>query len=262
MELARKELPFYLHFWVQVHGLPNFSFTQQNAFMIGHFLGEYLCVDKTVWGKFMRIRVRLDIKNPLVTGFWVMPNIWIPFKYENLGLFCYKCGRIGNHQNTCKFPPGNEKFGPWLRVESSGFRRVMEENKNSMIVVEKENFTLIPSPNLLAWPEVEDDLENTTPPMNEWARLMINGVDSIIMMVNCAVIAYRVAEANEVKGYGWLIVMMAAYFFYLMLKFNVMVQRIDFFCSGGSTMVEYSQVSQLKDLLILLMFCVVFLVSC
>lgn len=60
-------------------------------------------------------------------------------------------------------------------------------------------------------------------------------------------------------GYGWLIVKMAAYFLYLILKFNVMVQRIGFFCSGGSTIVEYNQVAQLKDLL---MFCVVFLVSC
>lgn len=98
---------------------------------------------------------------------------------------------------------------------------------------------------------------------NEWARLMINGVDSIIMMVNWAVITNRVREANEVKGYGWLIVMMAAYFLYLMLKFKVMVPRSRFFqrfiSNEGSFMVEYSQVAQLKNLL---MFCVVFHVSC
>lgn len=60
-------------------------------------IGQYLYVDKSVWGKFLRIRVRLDVRNPLVTGFWVLPHIWIRFKYENLGLFCYKCGRITNH---------------------------------------------------------------------------------------------------------------------------------------------------------------------
>uniref|UniRef100_K4CUR4 Uncharacterized protein n=1 Tax=Solanum lycopersicum TaxID=4081 RepID=K4CUR4_SOLLC len=140
-------------------------------------------------------------------------------------------------------------------------RKEMEEEEK--IVVEKENFRLIPSPNLLALPEVEDDSENTTQPMNEWARLMINGVDSIIMMVNWAVITNRVREANEVKGYGWLIVMMAAYFLYLMLKFKVMVPRSRFFqrfiSNEGSFMVEYSQVAQLKNLL---MFCVVFHVSC
>lgn len=49
------------------------------------------------------------------------------------------------------------------RVESWSFHRVMEEEEK--IVVEKENFRLIPSPNLLALPEVEDDSENTTQPM-------------------------------------------------------------------------------------------------
>ncbi|KAK4366075.1 hypothetical protein RND71_013955 [Anisodus tanguticus] len=110
-----------------------------------------------------------------------------------------------------------------------------------------------------------DNLENT-PPKNKWARLTINGVDSMIMMVNSAVITCRVAEANEVKGYGWLILMMVAYFFYLVIKFNIVVQRSCFFqkskSSGGSSMSEYNPVAQLKYLLILLMFCVVFLVSC
>lgn len=97
---------------------------------------------------------------------------------------------------------------------------------------------------------------------NEWARLTINGVDSIIMMVKCAVIACRVAEANEVKGYGWLIIKMAAYLFSLVLKINVMVRRFAFFRKSSiSSRSEYSQVAQLKDLLILFMFCVVFLVS-
>ncbi|MCE3216121.1 hypothetical protein HAX54_004978, partial [Datura stramonium] len=38
----------------------------------------------------------------------------------------------------------------------------------------------------------------------------------------------RAIEANEVKGYGWLIIMMAAYFFYLVLKFNVMIWSFGF----------------------------------
>ncbi|PHT52867.1 hypothetical protein CQW23_07329 [Capsicum baccatum] len=194
--------------------------------------------------------------------------MWIPFKYEKLGLFCYKCGRIRNHQNICKFPPGNERFGPWLRVEWR-----VECSSNNQLVVKKhsENFTLIPSPNLLAWTEVEDDedlndLENATPPKNELIRLTINGVDSVLMMLNCAVIACRVAEANEVKGYGWLIIMMIAYFFYLVLKFDVMGRRFGFFrtsnSSEGSSMVEYSRAAQLKDFLILVIFCIAFLVSC
>lgn len=68
-------------------------------------------------------------------------------------------------QTTCKFPPGNERFGPWLRVESLSSHR--KEEKNSMTLFKKpaENFTLIPSPNLLAWPKVDDNVENTTTTM-------------------------------------------------------------------------------------------------
>ncbi|MCE5167226.1 hypothetical protein HAX54_043362, partial [Datura stramonium] len=202
-----------------------------NAFKIGQYLGEYLYVDKNVWGKLLKIRVRLDIKNPLLTGFWVssiqLPHIWISFNFH--------------------------------RIE-----------KNSMIVVQNpsKEFTLIPSPNILAWPKVAvdqhlDNIENTTPPKNKWGRLTIHGVDTTIMMVHCAVIMCRVAEANEVKGYGWLIIMIDAYFFYLVLKFNVMVWSFGFFqksnSSARSSITEYSPVAQLKDLLILLMFCAAFL---
>lgn len=95
----------------------------------------------------------------------------------------------------------------------------------------------------------------------------MNGVDSMIMMVNCVVIRHRVAEANEVEAYGLLILMMVAYFFYLVVKFNVIVvQRCSFFqkCDGTkeNSIAEYSPVTQLKDLFILLMFCVTFLKFC
>nr|XP_009775979.1 PREDICTED: uncharacterized protein LOC104225814 [Nicotiana sylvestris] len=267
-------IPWELHFLVQVHGLPTHYFTHQNAFKIGRYLGKYLYVDKGVWSsKFLRIRVRFDITNPLVSGFWLNSS-WIRFKYEGLGQFCYKCGRIGHYESTCKFPPppGNERFGPWLRVESLSLLKPTK-TEDSITVVQNHTpkFKLIPSPKLQEWQKISADqhLDNldTTPPKSEWERLTMNGVDSMIMMVNCVVIRHRVAEANEVEAYGLLILMMVAYFFYLVVKFNVIVvQRCSFFqkCDGTkeNSIAEYSPVTQLKDLFILLMFCVTFLMFC
>ncbi|KAI3449766.1 hypothetical protein Pfo_006431 [Paulownia fortunei] len=122
------ELKFsYSAFWVQAHGLPLNYLTLQNGSKIGRLLGilvyteRQICCGKISWRKFLRLRVILDVRKPILTGFWLkrsgLPNIWIDFKYEKLGVFCYKCGRIGNNFRTCKFPSGHGKFGPWLRAD-------------------------------------------------------------------------------------------------------------------------------------------------
>lgn len=123
------ELKFsYSAFWVQAHGLPLNYLTMENVSKIGEILGVFVSTDwdvscvKLSCSKYLSLRVIVDVRKPILTGFWLkrhgsMPDIWIDFKYENLGVFCYKCGRIGDNFRTCKFPPGPHKFGPWLRVE-------------------------------------------------------------------------------------------------------------------------------------------------
>lgn len=114
-------------FWVQVHGLPLNYITKENGLKIGQVLGKFLYVYGNVFDgkdfcrKFLRIRAILDVTKPLLCGFWVrragLSDIWIEFKYENLGIFCYKCGRIGNYYKSCKFPAVKAKFGPWLNAK-------------------------------------------------------------------------------------------------------------------------------------------------
>ncbi|MFQ6662825.1 hypothetical protein Gotur_030547 [Gossypium turneri] len=50
--------------------------------------------------EFCRLRVNLDVQRPLRRGIFVstayVSKVWIPFKYENLPIFCFGCGRIGH----------------------------------------------------------------------------------------------------------------------------------------------------------------------
>ena len=52
--------------------------------------------------RYVRVRVGIDVHTPLLTGFLLdredldLPVLWIPFKYEKLGSFCYGCGVMGH----------------------------------------------------------------------------------------------------------------------------------------------------------------------
>jgi hypothetical protein len=95
-------------------------------------------------GMFLRIRVLLDLKMPLVRGTLVCyqgRNIRVFFKYERLSTFCFNCGRIGHQKKTCEdneeeeegFGEVEEKqysFGPWLRA-SPPPKINCEEDSNS-----------------------------------------------------------------------------------------------------------------------------------
>jgi hypothetical protein len=94
---------------------------------IGHSLGVLESVDITregvKWGSVMRIRVTINIQKPLERGRSL--NIagkaqWVSFKYENLPVFCFNCGRIVHGENSCPIrsqPDQKKEWGVWLRAE-------------------------------------------------------------------------------------------------------------------------------------------------
>lgn len=68
------ELEFNIPFWVQIHGLPVEKLSRANAELIGSRLGKLLVLEATSGGYclsrgFLRVRVEINILQPLVKGF-------------------------------------------------------------------------------------------------------------------------------------------------------------------------------------------------
>jgi hypothetical protein len=125
-------------FWVQVHDMPLICMNKEVGTQIGESLGEVEEVDVTGdgvgWGRFLRVRVLIDITKPLERGRALKVNersIWVSFKYEKLPHFCYICGRIVHGSNKCRSETGfrlnrdtpTRSWGAWLRAEDSRFKR-------------------------------------------------------------------------------------------------------------------------------------------
>jgi hypothetical protein len=97
----------HIDLWLQVHQLP-FGFIQPKVGQaVGRFLGELKEYDNrnTVHSTYMRLKVRINISNPLQQCWKVRANegnyVTILFKYEKLGVFCYLCGVIGHMDKSC-----------------------------------------------------------------------------------------------------------------------------------------------------------------
>lgn len=54
---------------------------------------------------FIRVRIKINIKNPLSIGCSKnLPKVWMTVKYEKLQDLCFNCGIIGYEQRSCKVP--------------------------------------------------------------------------------------------------------------------------------------------------------------
>ncbi|MBA0879067.1 hypothetical protein Goshw_005831, partial [Gossypium schwendimanii] len=77
---------------------------------MGDFIGKFMEYDSAMvtrgGGKFMRIRVLLDIRKPLKRKKRVSIEqnkfIYVIFQYERLSLFCFICGRLGHGESFCE----------------------------------------------------------------------------------------------------------------------------------------------------------------
>lgn len=123
-------------FWLRLFNLPLEFRNKQMAKKLGDSLGEFLEVecDKEEFcgGNSMRIKVRLDITEPLCRGFMlkseeIREGCWIAIRYERLPEFCFKCGRIGHVLKDCHDKQKEEmqeqsrlEFGMWLRFQGFG----------------------------------------------------------------------------------------------------------------------------------------------
>ena len=120
-------------FWVKIYNLPLKSRTRETGRAIGASLGKVLDVDVAnngvQWGKYLRVRVEMDVTRKLIRGRKI--NIvgeearWVHFKYERLPNFCYRRGLLEHDLKECPESVGRDKvegrddlqYRAWLRGE-------------------------------------------------------------------------------------------------------------------------------------------------
>ena len=125
--------------WVRAFGIPMGAMSKETGDLIGDRIGETLDVDLDdtgdASGEYMRIKVRIDINNPIARYTELIIERdeeedqemagdtsevkTITFKYEYLPDFCYSCGLIGHTEMCCPTRTrreGARNFGPWLRA--------------------------------------------------------------------------------------------------------------------------------------------------
>ena len=124
-----KDLEFiYTPAWVRVFNLPLGMMNTATGMRIGNKVGKALMVDAdtdgSAVGTYLRVKVRVDIRKPLLRGVMLededeVKGGWCPFRYEFLPNFCYACGLLGHVERDCDVGVGKEEqqqFGDWLRV--------------------------------------------------------------------------------------------------------------------------------------------------
>ncbi|TXG51369.1 hypothetical protein EZV62_023893 [Acer yangbiense] len=119
-------------FWIQIHEIPIMCMNRRTAKWMAEQIGEAVELpseSRECWGKFMRVKVRIDISKPLKR--WLRLKLgkteevtMVSLKYERLPEFCFTCGRIGHSNKECQDEEAKEatleetvsKYGSWLKA--------------------------------------------------------------------------------------------------------------------------------------------------
>ncbi|TXG46781.1 hypothetical protein EZV62_026075 [Acer yangbiense] len=118
--------------WVQIHNLPLMYMNRRAARSLAEEIGQVIEIPadaKECRGKFLRVKVRIDVNKPLKRFIKLAVDdtervVVAPLIYERLPKFCYACGKLGHVLREC---PNDEaridalegvstQFGAWLRV--------------------------------------------------------------------------------------------------------------------------------------------------
>jgi hypothetical protein len=102
----------FIPIWVRVSRLPFGMVNKVVGEAIGGEMGEFLEMDKgedgSAVGRFLRIKIRFDIHEPLMRGVSVhveegeLLPLWCPVMYEYLPDFYFTCWIIGHIDGACE----------------------------------------------------------------------------------------------------------------------------------------------------------------
>uniref|UniRef100_A0A2N9I474 CCHC-type domain-containing protein n=1 Tax=Fagus sylvatica TaxID=28930 RepID=A0A2N9I474_FAGSY len=142
-EVAVENIPLHqVDFWVQLHNLPVLNMKRKVVVAMSSYIGEVLPSptqdEKAGNGKYLRIRVRVNITKPLCQGRKISlgngTESWVSFQYERLPNFCYWCGIPTHGERDCEDwlrTPENLRerpleFGSWLRANGERLSRKVQ----------------------------------------------------------------------------------------------------------------------------------------
>lgn len=93
---------------MQIHNLPLAAMSQEVGLQVGRRLGVVHEVDVDReglgWGRCLWVRVDIELSKPLMRGKMLSiggKKTWLPFKYERLQNFCFKCGIVEHVEKEC-----------------------------------------------------------------------------------------------------------------------------------------------------------------
>ncbi|TXG54301.1 hypothetical protein EZV62_019557 [Acer yangbiense] len=127
-------------FWIQIHDIPIMCMNRRTAKWLAEQIGEVIEIptdSRDCWGKFLRVKVRIDISKPLKR--WLRLGldrsgniVVVGLKYERLPEFCYACGWLGHGISECPDTEAKKeamegatlRFGPWMRAPIQRNRKI------------------------------------------------------------------------------------------------------------------------------------------
>ncbi|OMO61454.1 hypothetical protein CCACVL1_23510 [Corchorus capsularis] len=121
-------------FWVRLFYLPLRLQNERVGIAVGEAIGEVLDIDPN-WGRFMRLRVLVDLLIPLKAGTTVATasgDLEVEFRHERMADFCYFCGLLDHQEGEC--PEGviqNKEIGFFIRRYSDRLKAETPVIRNS-----------------------------------------------------------------------------------------------------------------------------------
>lgn len=119
-------------FWARLYDVPISCMNETSLRLFAKQIGTLESVDASdedSIGKFVRIKISINITKPLMRGITIRAKgkrLWLPLKYESLPIYCLSCGTIGHEQKRCQSISRNliKYDGCKLRASSKGRTKV------------------------------------------------------------------------------------------------------------------------------------------